>query len=393
MTLVIGLDLGTTRCKAVAVDTAGAVLAVAAGDYALRTPHAGWAEQSAQEVWAGAVTALQGLQPLLPAGSTVAGLGLSGAMHSLIPVDAAGAPLAPALTWADQRAAPQAEALRQQLGPAAGHALYARTGCRLNALYHPAKLIWFRQAAPSVFARAARFVALKDWVFWRLTGRWLTDVGLASTTGLLDLQRLEWDPEALALAGVDAERLPALTPPDAVCGELLPAAAAATGLAPGLPAVPGSSDGGTANLGAGAVRPGQSVVTVGTSGAVRRLAAAPWLDPSERTWCYVLAAGQWFAGGAINNGGLALQWVRERFYPDLPGPAGYDRLLQEAAAVAPGAEGVCLLPYFAGERSPHWNPLARAALTGLPRSKAWPSAWPTFGPRSPPWNRPSPRRA
>jgi gluconokinase len=286
-------------------------------------------------------------------------------MHSVLPVDAAGVPLAHALTWADQRAAPQAEALRQQLDPAARHALYARTGCRLNALYHPAKLRWWRQAAPAVFAQAARFVALKDWVFWRLTGRWLTDLGLASTTGLLDLQRLDWDPVALSLAGLDAACLPRLAAPDAVGGALQPAAAAATGLPAGLPVVPGSSDGGTANLGAGAVSPGQSVVTVGTSGAVRRLAAAPWLDPAERTWCYSLAAGRWFAGGAINNGGLALQWVRERFYPDLPGPAGYERLLHDAAAVAPGAEGVRLLPYFAGERSPHWNPSARAALTGL----------------------------
>jgi gluconokinase len=363
--VVIGLDLGTTRCKAVALDPDGTVLASGTGDYPLRTPATGWAEQSAEEVWAGAVGALRGLLAQLPAAHPVAGLGLSGAMHSLFPVDSAGAPLAPALTWADQRAAPQAEALRQALGAAARHALYARTGCRLNALYYPAKLRWFSQSAPSLFERAARFVALKDWVFWRLTGQWLTDVGLASTTGVLNLERLVWDPEALALAGVGAERLPALAPPDAVGGGLLPAAAAATGLPAALPVVPGSSDGGAANLGAGAVRPGQSVVTVGTSGAVRRLAAAPWLDPAERTWCYVLAAGHWFAGGAINNGGLALHWVRERFYPDLAGPAGYERLLQEAAAVAPGAEGVRLLPYFAGERSPHWNPLARAAITGL----------------------------
>jgi gluconokinase len=207
-------------------------------------------------------------------------------------------------------------------------------------------------------------VALKDWVFWRLTGVWLTDVGLASTTGLLDLHRLDWDREALGLAGVDASRLPALAAPDAV-GGALSSAAAITGLPAGLPVVPGTSDGGTANLGAGAVRPGQTVITVGTSGAVRRLAAEPWLDPAERTWCYVLSAGRWFAGGAINNGGLALQWVRERFYGDVPGEAGYERLLQEAAAVPPGAEGVRVLPYFAGERSPHWNPLARAVISGL----------------------------
>jgi gluconokinase len=137
-----------------------------------------------------------------------------------------------------------------------------------------------------------------------------------------------------------------------------------------LPVVPGTSDGGTANLGSGAVRAGQSVVTMGTSGAVRRVVAEPLLDPLQRTWCYVLTGpdqdrGRWFAGGAINNAGLALQWVRERLYPDVPGDDGYQRLSADAAGVAPGADGVTFLPYFTGERSPHWNPEARALLSGL----------------------------
>jgi len=132
-----------------------------------------------------------------------------------------------------------------------------------------------------------------------------------------------------------------------------------------LPVVPGTSDGGSANLGSGAVRAGQSVVTMGTSGAVRRVVDEPLLDSQQRTWCYVLLEGRWFAGGAINNAGLALQWVRERFYPDMPGDDGYKHLSVDAAGVAPGAEGVRFLPYFTGERSPHWNPEARALLSGL----------------------------
>src|SRR5206468_5089936 len=118
------------------------------------------------------------------------------------------------------------------------------------------------------------------------------------------------------------------------------------------------------NLGSGAVRAGQSVVTMGTSGAVRRVVDHPLLDlRQQRTWCYVLMQDRWFAGGAINNAGLALQWVRERFYPEVPGDAGYQRLNEEAAGVAPGAEGVRCLPYFTGERSPQWNPAARALVS------------------------------
>jgi len=297
----------------------------------------------------------------VPAAS-LAGLSLRGAMHSVLPVDAAGQPLAPASTWADQRAAPQLQTLRQQ---AEGQALYQRTGCPLQANYHLAKLRWWHAVEPEIAGRAARFVTLKDYVLWQLAGLWATDHGLASTTGLLDIHRLAWDDAALRLAGVTAQHLPALAAPAQVVGNVTSAAAAATGLARGLPVVPGTSDGGTANLGSGAVQPGQSVITMGTSGAVRRVVAQPLLDPQQRTWCYVLLEGRWFAGGAINNAGLALQWVRERFYPDLAGDEGYKRLSADAARVALGAEGLHCLPYFTGERSPHWSPNARALLSGL----------------------------
>jgi len=359
--LVVGLDLGTTRCKAVAIAPDGRVIASTAGAYPLYSPQPGWAEQSAHEVWQAAAAALRELCPQVPANS-LAALSLSGAMHSLLLVDEAGRPLAPAPTWADQRAAPQAQALRQL--PAARE-LYQRTGCPVQSIYHLAKLCWWRAAEPALTARAARFVTLKDYVLWQLTGVWATDQGMASTTGLFDIHRLAWDAEALRLAGVTVGQLPKLVPPAQVVGPVSPAAARATGLPSGLPVVPGTSDGGTANLGSGAVRAGQSVVTMGTSGAVRRVVDQPLLDAQQRTWCYVLVEGRWFAGGAINNAGLALQWARERLYPDVAGDAGYQRLNEEAGGVPPGAEGVRCLPYFTGERSPHWDPAARALFSGL----------------------------
>jgi gluconokinase len=297
----------------------------------------------------------------LPA-DRLAGLALSGAMHSVLLVNTLGQPLAPAPTWADQRAAPQAAALRKR---ADSQALYQRTGCPLVSSYHLAKLRWWLEEQPALARRAARFVSLKDYVFWRLTGRWATDIGLASTTGLLDIRRFIWDSEALGLAGIGAERLPALVRPAVISGSVTAEASKLTGLPVGLPVAAGSSDGGAANLGAGAVHSGQSVVTMGTSGAVRRLVSESLLDPLARTWCYVLDEGQWFAGGAINNAGLAIQWVRDSLYPDVAGDAGYAALMADAAAVAPGAEGVRMLPYFSGERSPHWDPDARASLTGL----------------------------
>jgi gluconokinase len=182
---------------------------------------------------------------------------------------------------------------------------------------------------------------------------------------LLDILRQSWDDEALDLAGISSDRLCPLVPSEKVVGGVSREAAAATRLPQGLAVVAGASDGGLANLGAGATQGGQVVLTVGTSGAIRKIVERPWLDPQERTWCYVFPNGLFFAGGAINNGGLALEWVRGRFYSELPAEEGYERMLEDAASVSPGADGVTMLPYFTGERSPHWTACARAVLHGL----------------------------
>jgi gluconokinase len=364
MDLIIGLDLGTTNCKAIAMTLDGTVAGSAESSHRLSTPQPGWAEESAEEVWQGAQDVLRPVAQKVNQRDVI-GLCLSGALHSLLPVGPdAGKPLAPAMTWADERALAQAKALQRQHSHLR-HALYNRTGCPLQPLYYPAKLRWWFEQDRQIFDRAVRFMGIKDWLVYCLTGRWVTDYGLASATGLLDIRTLQWDPQALALAGITPEHLPEVVSPFTVVGSLLPEAAKTTGLPAGLPVVAGSSDGGLADLGAGVMTAGQSVITVGTSGAVRRVVAEPLLDPAERTWCYVLAEGRWFAGGAINNGGLALQWVREHFYPDLAGEPGFERLLQDAAGVEPGANGVVLLPYFTGERSPYWDSQVRALIYGL----------------------------
>lgn len=372
MPLLIGLDLGTTNAKAVALDDRGDVIATAARGYPILTPQPGRAEQDPPAVWRGAAEALKELTGQLNPGD-IAGVCLSGAMHSSLPVDANGAPLANALTWADQRAAAIAQRLRSQADTLA---LYHRTGCPLRPIYHIAKLRWWVEQAPELTRRAAFFVTLKDYALFCLTGQWTADISVYAATGLLDIRRYAWDAEALSLARVSASQLPPLASPFTIIGHLTETSAHLTGLPEDIPVILGASDGGLANLGAGASLAGQSVITIGTSGAVRRIVAEPYLDmpatsaldsrrQQERTWCYLLSERRWFSGGAINNGGLAVQWVREKFYPELPGDAGYQRMFQDAAQIPPGSEGVTVLPYFAGERSPYWNTEARATITGL----------------------------
>jgi gluconokinase len=349
-TITIGLDLGTTGCKAVAVNQDGHVLERDAAEYPLIRLEEGQAEQDAMVVYEAACATLRSLVSRLE--TPPSALALSGAMHSLLPVDNAGNPLANALTWADTRPGLVLEKLRASVDPLE---VYTRTGCPVQTPFHLAKLVWLRETQPDVFKSAARFVAIKDFVVYRLTGRWATDVSLASTTGLFNLHTQKWDAELLALAGVDESHVLEVIDSLETHGQISANAARETGLPIGLRVVAGGSDGALANLGAGVITPGSSVITVGTSGALRRAVAEPLLDPQARTWCYRLSKHHLFAGGAINNAGLLLEWLRESFYRELDRESGFEALLLDAASIPPGADGLTVLPYLTGERSPHWQ--------------------------------------
>lgn len=366
-TLTIGLDIGTTGCKAVALAAGGEPLATTSATYPLLTDASGRAEQEPEALWSAVCRALLELTERLRGATTatttttaIEGLALSGAMHSVLPLDKNLAPLANALTWADSRASDAPKALRERTDEGA---LYRLTGCPLQTPYHPARLSWLQEAHPELTRRSRYFVALKDFIALQLCGHLSTDHGLASTTGLLDIHTLSWQGEALSLAGISAERLPELRRPTDRAGTLKRAAAEATGLPAGLPIFLGSSDGGLANLGSGVAKPGETILTLGTSGAVRQVATTPQLDDRALTWCYVLTEGHYFAGGAINNGGLTLEWLRRTFYKDLPKEEGFTQLLADSAH-APSGELICL-PYLTGERTPHWDAELRASFFGV----------------------------
>ncbi|MFZ2359544.1 MAG: FGGY family carbohydrate kinase, partial [Anaerolineae bacterium] len=221
---MIGLDLGTTNCKAVLLDADGHVRAKASAGYSLQIPQPGWAEQDVRHVWAAAKKVLAAVADAAPAPPQ--GICFSGAMHSLFPVaDDAGTPLANAMTWADARATVVHKGL---VADADTHALYRRTGCPVHSTYHLQRLRWWRRAEPEIAQQAYLWVGLKDWILHALTGVWATDLSLASTTGLLNLHTMAWDTEVLELAGVLPGRLPGLVAPSAVVGGLTAAAAAAT---------------------------------------------------------------------------------------------------------------------------------------------------------------------
>jgi len=357
--VVIGVDIGTTSTKAVAYDIRGRQLAGNSAAYPLDEPQPGYAEQDPRRILDAVRESIRATVAELD--RPVAGLSFSTAMHSLIGLDAGGDPLTPSITWADARASRQAERLR---AVPSGLALHRRTGTPVHPMAPLPKLLWFAEQEPALFERAAHWVGIKEWVLLRLSGLLVTDHSVASGTGLMDIHRLDWDTEALAVAGISGEQLPRLVSTTAVLPRLTPEGADGTGLPERTPVVVGAGDGPLANLGLGAVQPGMVACSIGTSGAMRVVVRRPGVDPLGGVFCYALTEHRWVVGGAINNGGLVLRWAGDALAPELGGHAE-EELVALAARAPVGSGGLIMLPYLLSERAPHWSALPRGAYVGL----------------------------
>jgi xylulokinase len=351
MTALVGLDVGTTGVKAVALSPDGEVLAVATRPYALSTPRAGWAEQDPEE-WSHAADAALGE---VTAGRDVAGIGLSGQMHGLVALDEAGRVIRPAILWNDQRTAAECAEIEERLGL---ERLVALTGNRALTGFTAPKLLWLRRHEPAAYARITRVLLPKDFVRLRLTGEWAIDASDASGTLLLDVGRRAWSEEVLDALELPAEWLPPVLESPERAGLV----AARNSLLQGVSVAAGAGDQPAAAVGVGADRPGVLSVVLGTSGVVLAPLQAYAHDPRGRVHAFCHAVpGAWQAMGVMLSAAGSLQWFRDRLAPDAP----FDRLLAEAAAWEPGAGGLVFLPYLAGERTPHADPDARGAFVGL----------------------------
>lgn len=337
--LFIGLDIGTSSAKAVAFDRQGREHGQASRSYALSQPEPDAAVQDPEEVRIAIQECLQELIDKLP--EPPRAIGISSAMHSLLAVDEAGKPLTPMITWADGRAQPQADELR---GTKLGNQLYRHSGTPIHAMSPLCKLAWLRTSQADIFQQAARFVGIKEYLWYHQFGEWVVDHSIASATGMFDLAEREWIPQALEYADVEPDRLarPVHTEYSQQTDD-------------GLTWVIGASDGCLANLGSGVLEAGHAVMTIGTSGAIRVSTTEPVYDEEERLFCYLLDADTYVVGGPTNNGGVVWEWCCRQFFPD--------KSIEEALAVAEdieaGAEGLLFLPYLYGERAPVWNARAK----------------------------------
>jgi xylulokinase len=288
-------------------------------------------------------------------------------MHGAVLLGADDEVVRPAIIWCDQRTEPQVEELSTLFDR--GRLIHLTCNLPLTN-FTLTKLLWVRENEPQNWQRVSHVMLPKDYVRFRLTGERATDMADASGTLLLDVAQRTWSSEVLSRTGIEPQLLPALCESPQVCGRISARGAEATGLKPGTPVVAGAGDQAAGAVGMGIVRPGAISVTIGTSGVVFAATDGPVLDPHGRlhTFCHAIP-GRWHVMGVTQAAGLSLRWFRDRFGagPD-DGRDPYERLSEEAAAVSAGADGVLWAPYLMGERTPHCDPNARAALVGLSAS-------------------------
>jgi xylulokinase len=331
-TTLVGLDVGTTGVKAIAIAPSGEVIASAEAGYDLSAPHPGWSEQDPEDWLRASQLALSQLNV------EHSSVGLSGQMHGLVCLDDKGEVLRPAILWNDQRTAAECEEIEDRVGL---DRLIVLTGNRALTGFTAPKLLWLRRHEPDVYERIRRIVLPKDYVRYRLTGEWAIDAADASGTLLFDVANREWSEDVLNALEIPREWLPPVSESTEIAG---------------------AGDQQAAALGVGVIEPGIVSVVLGTSGVVLAALADYERDPQARVHAFCHAVPEtWEAMGVMLNAAGALRWFRDTVAPGV----SYDELTAAASGCEAGAGGALFLPYLQGERTPHADPGATASFSGL----------------------------
>ncbi len=371
MSITLGIDIGTSATKTLAIDETGAILASASQEYPCDHPRPGWSEQN-PELWWEATR--KTLAEVLSSGQfraeDVAGIGLSGQMHGSVFLDAAGRVIRPALLWNDQRTAAECAEIEHKAG--GREALIKLVANPALTGFTAPKLLWVRKHEPKHWDHVAQVLLPKDYVRYRLTGTYATEVSDASGTLLLDVANRSWSRELLSKLAIDPALLPPCYESPEVSGEVCESASWETGVPAGTPVVGGGGDQPAGAVGNGIVRQGVVSATMGTSGVVFAHTDALGFDPLGRLQrgCHAVP-GAWHVMGVVLAAGGSFQWFRNELgkaevaLAKQKGEDPYFLLTDEAALAGPGAEGLFFLPYLTGERTPHFDPDAKGAWVGL----------------------------
>ena len=368
MSLLLGIDVGTTGSKAILLEPDGGVVAEATAEYPMAVPKPGWAEQNPEDWWQATVASVRYVLEKAR-GESVAGIGLTGQMHGLVLLGEAGNVLRPCIMWNDQRTASQCAEIEQRAGRAK---LIELAGKPALTGFTAGKILWVRENEPDIFRRARHVLLPKDYIRYRLTRALAVDVADGSGTLLMDVRKRAWSNELLKLLDIPREWLPKLHESHEVVAEVSAEVESATGLRAGTPVVAGAGDQAAQSLGTGIAREGMVSVTIGTSGVVFAATNQYRFDPTGELHAYCHAVPDtWHLMGVTLSAGGSLRWFRDELCQSEMAEAArtgrdvYD-IITELAATAPvGSDGLLFLPYLTGERTPHADPNARGVFFGL----------------------------
>lgn len=370
MKYIIAHDLGTSGNKATLFSEDGALVGAAVYAYGCHYFNDTWAEQDPADWWKSICeTTRRLLHETKVDRRDIAAVSFSGQMMGCLCVDRQGRPLRPSIIWADQRAQAQQTAIDERISLSD---YYHIAGHRNAASYGLQKLMWVRDNEPEIYRQTYKTLNAKDYIAYKLTGRFLTEPSDASSNACVDLNTLNWSEKIVDIAGVDGEKLPEIVPSTHVAGGVTREAAEATGLLEGTPVVMGGGDGVCANVGAGSVRPGQTFSYVGSSAWIASTSDRPVFDPQMRTvtWAHIVP-DMYAPNGTMQSAGGSYAWLKnqickyEAAEAEARGVSPYELINEEIAQSPIGSNGVIFLPYLLGERAPRWNPDARGAFIGL----------------------------
>ncbi|MVT08360.1 gluconokinase [Chitinophaga tropicalis] len=368
MDCIITVELGTYGIRVFIYDLSGRVIGSMKGHYPTFHTQPDYSEQDPEQIF---ITTLYVLKNILneyihPGKYKVASICFCGSMHSVLPVDAKGNPLGNAITWADNRAKKEAQELRNS---PLGKKLYRETGTPIHPMSPLVKIAWIRDHDKERFRSASKFLSIKSYIIHQLTGEYMIDYSIASATGLLNIHTVSWEGDALQYAGITADQLAVVAPVLSKAGKLKKAYQQSLGLQADTKILIGSSDGCLATLGDGIIKgEAKACITIEDSGAVRVMGTSVLKDEQMRFFNYLLTNDYYISGGPTNNGGNIFEWFTRQFgefASQFDMEDSMQQLLEEAANVPAGSDGLVFLPYLLGERAPIWNANARGAYFGL----------------------------
>lgn len=343
MDYLIGIDIGTSGTKAALFDTDGNVIKSSTAEYGMSQPYNGWAEQDPQDWWNAVQKTLADIWA-----DGVAGIGLSGQMHGLVMLDEKNEVIRPAIIWCDQRTAAECDEITDIIGR---KRLIDITANPALTGFTASKIMWVKKHEPENYAKCRHILLPKDYIRFKLTGEFATDVSDAGGMQLLDIKNRCWSDEVTEKLGIDTDMLPKVYESTEI-----------TGYFKGVPVAAGGGDNACAAVGCGIVRSGKAFTTIGTSGVVYAHTDKPITDPDGRTHTFCAAVpGKWHVMGVTQAAGLSLKWFRENFAAEL----SYRKIDEQVNKIPIGSERLLYLPYLMGERTPHLDPFARGVFFGI----------------------------